>query len=369
MVIYIAFILVVTSLFLIAGDRPKLKNAVLAAAFLIMWLLVGLRATSIGTDTKSYFDFFNFALSGDLDVAQIVNPTRLFIVDGFETGFKLYTYFATLLTSNFTVYLLITYGFIYFSFYKFIKRYSLNYLLSFNIFAALFFFDSMNIMRQFVALAIITWGFGYIIKRKPIKYFAIVALATLFHQASIVMILPYFLYGRRFTRLSFVVYVVGALVSLPLIAPVVQLLASTNMRYETYVDKLGVFQPGSYLVVGFYLGILLLMIYLAQVPLRKQGFDEKGVLGVRSVHLFLHMAALSVVMSILSLQMSGLNRATKYFSMFILISLPFLFYCNRHVRGMKSTELGVIGGVMLYAFTMLILKPEWLNVWPYILAR
>lgn len=366
MAIYVFLIASILSALLVAGEKKKLGGLILAIAFVAMWLVAGLRAVSVGTDTNSYYEFFNFILEGNFSVGDVLNPLHIFDVSGgFEKGFTIYTYLVSRITGDFTTYLLITYGIIYFSFYKFIKKYSTNYLVSFSIFVSLFFFDSMNIMRQFIALAILTWGFRYILERKLLKYLFVVSLAVLFHQASIVMILPYILYGRRFTRLSFFAYIIMAVASLPLVTPIVQILAEGNVRYGTYLDKLSVLKLGSFLLVGFYLAVLVLSIYLARK--RKQTTQDGMFTPAdtdKLTDLFLHTAALTVSVGIISILMTGFNRFIEYFALFNLVSLPFVFH-GAKIRSKRSVELVFVGAVLVYAFVILMVRPEWLSVWPY----
>lgn len=361
MLIYILFAALILTLFLIAGKRRRLSGIVLALAFVGMWLIAGLRSPSVGIDTLSYQQFFNYVIDLGAATLNTINPLQLFVANGFENGFKLYTYVISFISTDFTIYLLITYAIISYSFYIYIKRNSQNYLLSFAVFYTIFFFATMNYLRQSLAMAVLLWGFKYIYERKLLKYLLFVALATLIHQASIIMIIPYFMYNKRFTRHTPIVY--GAFISVAFLAvgPVVQVLASLNSRYGTYVDKLDIFQLGSFLILGVYLIVLMIAIYLH----RNRDLRSPIKQSMKLSYFYLHMIMLAVVVSTLSIRMSGLSRFMEYFMLFSVVSLSYFLHLANQKIPRYSTGLILALILFAYAFGTMLLKPEWLGVVPY----
>lgn len=360
MFLYLAITLLILACLFIAGKRKGLSNLALAISFLLLWGVASFRDVSVGLDTASYAAFFHDVASGHVDALDGLSFQNLFMVDGFERGYQLYNYAIGLFTDNFTVFLAISYAFIFYSFYRFIKKYSVNKLMSMAIYISLFFFGSMNHFRQAIALAVLTWGFKYICERKLIKYLLIVGLATLIHQASLVMILAYFLFGRRLSAKSILLYGFVTLAAFFMVDPLIHLLASGNERYEVYITKIDSFQLGSYIIFILYSALLIMAGWLYSRGGLPDDSKERDRLWF-----YLHMMIMAVIVALVSIKVSALSRFMTYFMMFGILSIPYFFSMNNNKKRINSLTL-LLGIILLaYAFVTMLLKPEWLGVWPY----
>ena len=72
-----------------------------------------------------------------------------------------------------------------------LQRYSWIGLMVFHL---MFYSFTLNLMRQFMAMSIVLWGFQFIRKRQFIKYSIIVIIALLFHRSGIVGMAVYIIY-------------------------------------------------------------------------------------------------------------------------------------------------------------------------------
>lgn len=99
-----------------------------------------------------------------------------------------------------------------------LEQESHSILFSLYIFYMCFFFQSMNIIRQYIAMGILFLIQKYIWERKPVKFLIGVIVAMLFHNTSIIFLPFYFTYGNsryvKWMRYGILVGLCGALVVL-----------------------------------------------------------------------------------------------------------------------------------------------------------
>jgi len=362
MQIYIYSILVIFVALFMSRNIPKLKHKALFASFIILWLISGLRDVSVGTDTVAYSQYFSLVRDGQINILDSINFPNIFIVNGFESGFAIYNYVSSLLFKSFTSFLLLTYGFMYYSFYRFIKKYSSDYLMSMMIFITLFYFGSMNTLRQFLAMSILVWGFESIINRRFYRYLLIVLLATLIHQVSIIMIIPYFLYNKRIGNSTLLLYSTITIPTLLFIDKIVYSLAADNPRYSFYIDRLNSFSLGSYfsLIVITSMTLALYVLYRSNINHIGKNLSE-----ILKINFYLKMMLLSTVSSIIALRVNSFGRVTELFLIFAIVSIPAFIKLNVNVRLVNSYKLIFIIVLFTLCFGSLMLKPEWLMVTQY----
>lgn len=65
-------------------------------------------------------------------------------------------------------------------------------------------FDSLNVVRQYLAIAVWLFAYPFMRDRKPVPYLLISGLAFLLHPTSVVLLPLYVLYGIRLDRRRFI---------------------------------------------------------------------------------------------------------------------------------------------------------------------
>jgi hypothetical protein len=223
----------------------------------------------------------------------------------------------------------------------------------------------MNQLRQALAASILMWGVKYIFERNFKKYLLIVLVATLIHQASILLIIPYFMYNKKFSARMVFTYSIVSLIIFAIIGPVVQFLASGNTRYEGYIDNIGIFELGNLITLAMYAA---LTIAIAQVS-RKEVFalelkntDKEEAIKKRSF--YMKMLLIAVLISFISVKVSSLNRLAPFFMMFAIVAIPYLI-SKSSSKYLSSFTLILCLALLVYRFATLLLKPEWLGVSDY----
>jgi len=184
MEIYVITLLVLF-LFSVIELRVDLTEVQLKIMAILVYFLfvfqVGFRWQT-GTDWEPYLSHFN-----EIVHFSDINNT----ITGFEKGYSLFVLLIKLLSTNYTVFLvlhaLLFYNLIFQSFSR----------LSPYLFIALlvFYANSIGVWganRQLIALGICLYSLRYITERNTLKFFLLIALAFSFHSSSILFIVFYF---------------------------------------------------------------------------------------------------------------------------------------------------------------------------------
>lgn len=182
--IYLALMLAV--FFESASDNSRDKNFLILVLIGLLSLVRALRWKT-GTDWDLYCDAF-YSIDTSNVFMYLYND---FIV--LEPGYALLNLIVRSLGFNYTGFLLVVNVFILISYYIFVKKYSSHPLLSFSFLIAT---NLIFPVRQTIAVAITLFGIGAIIRRQPIKFIAIIAIATTFHVSAVV-VLPFYFFAHR----------------------------------------------------------------------------------------------------------------------------------------------------------------------------
>lgn len=110
-----------------------------------------------------------------------------------------------------------------------IKRTSCNVEFSLLIYLCLFLFDSLGLIRQSLAVALIFWGYRYVYERKLCKYIIVVLIATGFHYSAVIAL---FIYPLYYIRLP---YYVVSLVTLLVMKELLLMIIINEGTYAVYL--------------------------------------------------------------------------------------------------------------------------------------
>lgn len=246
MLVYIIFILLI----FILPNMGKMKIAKgfeiygFTAAFILIFIFCALRF-DVGYDYSMYYELIGGNIKWyTAQINRIEFLSRQIILFSTFIGFTQFFF----ILSSFVI--------IYF-YYKTIKENSLDKWLSTLIFVCfpIFFFMSLSIVRQFMAVAIIFYSFKFIKKREFWKYLTAVILCFFLHKSSILALPIYFLYGSFINKkIILVIYILGFFSS-EILAFLIKL---TSERYSIYLDEIS--GEGGDLILIFFqvLGLFLL---------------------------------------------------------------------------------------------------------------
>lgn len=206
-------------------------------------LFAGLRSVGVGIDTVNFAEKYVSA-----------------IVYGVEPGYlALMRFFALFGSFNFflSITAFATYGLFIARLWEI--RNEISFTVSFVCFYCLYFSLSLNLFRQFLALAVLFWGSRYFFKGKHLRYALIVAVAFFIHKTSVLalllfLVLPFQLRHEQGDRRT-------GLLLLSLAAPfaamgigLIVLASSEFSHYGRYLEtpvggSMGLMVPAKFLII------------------------------------------------------------------------------------------------------------------------
>ena len=200
----------------------KNKKRLVFIIALQMFLILSLRADTLGVDLENYKQFYEFYQT--LSFGEIMRGFRLIGGSthdlGVESGYVLLNWVVGRLGFSFHSFLVFYAAIVVGSVSLFIYRYCENAALGFATFISLGAFVSFfGILRQSLALAIFLLAIPALERRKPIRFFLIVIIAGLFHQSLFIAAVLYFVVKLKANKALYVIFI-GASLTLTLITPV-----------------------------------------------------------------------------------------------------------------------------------------------------
>lgn len=310
MYIYIITFLITIALVWIAQNKiknKKLKILLLLIAIIPMFLVSAFRY-DLGTDyTKRYVADYNILAKGK-DVKNL------------EIGFKAIDYLCLFFTKEPYLLFVITSLIILSIIFEVIYKKSNNILLSITIFfLGGYFFGSLNLVRQYIAISLILLGYQFLMnenKKKAYIGFVICAiLAFLMHSSSIICFIIIFLTRKNLVNIKWVIpiSVLILLVNkniMNVITPILQ-----NTRFKVYLSPKHLYGELSILQIAENLLIYLWMNYIY--------YAQKDIKNDKEKILFLNIQGLSLLFTIAGVIHYQFMRISVYLGAFQILSIPY----------------------------------------------
>lgn len=182
----IMMIIVVAFSFPMHGNRKGSKKYIVFSC-LAMFVLMALRdLTSIGVDsTSSYLHLYQ--RMPDQSISEIIHS------HGFNSGFVLLFKLVSIVFGNdYQILIIIISAFCLLSFAHLTQKYSLSPVTSICAYWGLCFYIFMfDALKQGIAMSVLVFAFDAIIEKKPLKFYVIVIIASLFHAPALVFLPAY----------------------------------------------------------------------------------------------------------------------------------------------------------------------------------
>ena len=276
----------------------------------------------------------------------------------FELGYRFLNCLISEISDDPHLLLIITSILIYGLLFQFFIRYSSSPWLSILLFIfTTSFYNSMCLQRQYLAIAMGCVGIGYLIEKKWIRSVVFILLAFSFHASAIVLIVLLPLTRLNLDvkkRLILMGILLVAAISIDRILPVfLQLIG----RYQGYLtgknyylqNKLGVFSR------VFLYGLF----FLIQVLTKSEEFKLQ-----EKTEYYLGM--LAFVGLIAAIDGAIISRVASYFCIFSCVSVPNAIQRIKKKNNRIITTVVLIIGVFAYSVVILVFRPNWAGVLPYV---
>lgn len=304
-VTYIIMLVFSIAMLLIA-EKFKEKKIIKIIAYVLSGLsffVVSAIRYDVGTDYLFRYapDYIN--MGQGIDIANL------------EIGYKVIVWICLLITKDYAILFAVTSAIIIgLTFYTIFKESPYPVLSVIIYFCAGFYFHSLNLMRQYLAISVLLFSYKYLIDKKYI-YFAIgVFIAFLFHSVSIIFVFALLLCDwevfdlKRTIIVSLLLFIFGKYIWHYVIDLIVN-----HTRFATYIgSKFDKSKLRIYDII--FNAILYLIIYYLYKNTKDVGRKEK---------FFLNMQACSLFFMILASTMYLLFRFSFIFGIFSIISIPY----------------------------------------------
>lgn len=310
--------------------------------FLLLFCLSVLKDVSVGVDTATYKDIFEWIQKNN-DFGR------------YEPAFVYLNLFSKNIYNNFNFFLLLVFTIIFFNINFFLKKISENHTLSITIFFLFFFIEFNSMLRQAIAVSFFMRGIIYLNEKNKKKYFLTAIIAFLFHYSAIIIF-----FIPLISKIRFKVY---KIVFMILVIFIITLNFNFNINffvpesYGKYFTEKGT--SGLYAIGQLLLGLSYYIIYL----FTKNNSRKKKITDSTDFNNW--MITLFVLMSLLSSVLPVLSRFTWYFAVPFLYLIPNNFIYDSCTTKQFYSIIFLTTVFLAYQTVIFIYRPNWGGFYPY----
>lgn len=177
-VLYFSLIVFVLLLVHISAKKEKFRYALMA--IMLLSLIAGLRASTVGKDTNTYFLIFDRLMNK-------LSPLTYIYIPNVEETFLMIVRALLFICNNYSF---VLFAFAFLTNFLIIRRFwdfrdTSSFTFSVLVYYLSFFFLSMNISRQICAVAFVFFGTRYIERKKYWLFIMFVAMGVCFHTSAL----------------------------------------------------------------------------------------------------------------------------------------------------------------------------------------
>ena len=335
-------------------NKEVRDKRILILSMLAVFLLMALKAPTVGRDIDSYrrlYEMMQFRSWQNYDISWM------------EWGYELLTMvFVHVFHASFQMFMVCVYAFLYYSYYRFFKRYSQDFTTSVLLYICFTFltFDT-SAVRTMLGVGICLFAVPFAEKKglkNTVIFFVITLLAAQIHKSAYIFFVVYFVIKVKFSIRSAVLYVgIPAL----LLAFRSRLYVLINLYLKT-VSEAGSAVGGNMLIYIICLVLTGAIWYHfdrgagsnksvaqneEQMPSPYTASGEEGLIVdyFNTTGLAMRLIYVGIIMQLFAAN-SVLARMAQYMQIFILILVP-----NNLSR--LSTRSRIIMKMLLYAFAII----------------
>lgn len=318
----------------------------LIITFFVLFILVGTRAMNVGNDTLSYLDLFK--------KSSIFKMSILDSNTYYEKGYLIFNVLLSYISSSSRFFMFAMSLIFNYAVFKFIKDNSKNYLLSVLMYInLLFFYQSMTMMRQFLALSIVLlFSFKYVKEKNLVKFLISIIVASLFHSTALIAVFIYPIYYLNYNRKRVLIIIIASIFALLSLNQIYPLIASILNKETYYITMVGETKLANIISTLIYS-----IMYIFSLCIVKQ--DKRQKYGF-----YLYSLLFASTICFVSINMAVLSRVSQYYAILSIIALPNLI--NLNLKNNKTIiNMVIVLFMMLYSSIVMIYRPEWNSAFNY----
>lgn len=301
-------------------------------------IIISALRENVGTDFGGYVEIFE----------KISNSDRTYVEYGYFLINKVVYLLGIDYRGVFIISSLLIGVLIYFAIYNLSENITLSvilYVITIN------YFNSMNIVRQYIALAIFLFGLKYVKEKNFIKYIICVLAASLFHKSLLLGFAIYFFQYIKLSKKNIVIILTMSAGLLPWVKKYIWEIFSSTY-YEIYLsDKYLNSFSMTYACINIF--ILLLAFYFYN-RLKSQAMYRT----------LLNIHICSVVVTIYSGIIPLAYRILWSLSLTNILFVPMLLQCIKKVKNRLLAQTAIISIYAVFTFLTICMK-TYNDVIPY----
>lgn len=321
-------------------------------------MLAALRAPSIGTDTSDYLTLFHVASTNNLSYSDFIDT-----YSGFEQGFALLVYLCGKLFTDEIYFLFICHSLIILPFFYAVLKWGngKTITLSLFIFFFLFYNESLNLMRQYIALSFTILSVMFLFQRKTTKALLFLLFSVSFHNTAMLILVIFAIFYltkvlpiKKHGIVYSILLVLGicALSNLAFYIDNVSKLFLTDNYAEKYAvnfkNSKGATSSLSTMIIY---GMILIFF-----------FSRRRNKSCAMLDFFFIMALMAFLFNFLSVYSVTLYRLSLYFNIFSCISIPLYI---RDQKGQPTLWSPILYGLFIFYWIFAVVIHGSNETYPY----
>lgn len=348
LIFYISVICISTLLFSVYNNpNCFIRRTGVTLSILIPSVVSGLRY-EVGVDYRNYYMAFRKIAKLDWKYINDKSYTGLNAEPVFNVWIKLLTYFFNAKV----IFGILTFITLFVLVKAMIKQYGEYRLaLCFFVYMCIYYGESLNNVRQFLAVSFVLASYTYIFQNKPVKFLFLAGIAAVIHISALLIIPLWFFWDhKKSCALSvsrvlkyFTVIVVVELTWKPILAILIRKLAFLE-RFEMYLISENSANGTFYIKLG------LLVLFLVGIKYRKEKNER--------INLLVYAFSIDVLISIIGFSVSPIKRVGLYYgvpSCVILGTLPQYMNLNSVQSKKIAVAFVILFGISYFALYYYIL--------------
>lgn len=318
--------------------------------FILLALMAAIRAPIVGNDTQNYINLYN----------DVVN-TQLYsdFLMRYEAGYIWLNRMCGHVSKNPQTIIIVsamitTIGYMYF-----FKKYSKSICLSIIMFICLRYYDqTLNIIRECIAICIILYSFKYILRRKFLQFCICISIAFLFHKTAIIFIFAWWISKLRLTTRNLCLFFLLSIIFAIQFGAIFQQLL---MIFETYSYYDGGEYFGETRIATYLMLILQCLFFSIALVIRKKYVSDIN----KDDNIMLLLWFCGICILLVSTQFNLLDRIATYFNVFSLVAFPNTISLIKKRTNKYILYSGIIFVLFSYYIFILEFRPSWNRIYPY----
>lgn len=337
----------------ISTNKEKTQRIILFLGMFAIFLLLALKGTNVGVDILAYKEQYEISKYKSWSNVEYVY---------FESGYITLTKIFSKAGISFQGFLAFVYGTVCFSMYRFIKKYSTNFVFSMIIFICYdFFVLSISGIRQMLAMSICLIAYISFDKKTFLSRIwgvFLVYIASTIHQSAIVFYIIFPLFLIKSDKINFVSYPFLIILSI-FIRPYMWEFINDNMRTLDLSTQIT--------LGGNFIFLFIIAIFMYVVNIKNNIFNinflynQSAESDITTIQ-FTKTSFLSLILHII---FSGhsMTRAAMYVMMFLIPGLPRTINKLDSKTKLLAETFFIIFFICLFYFETLL--PNKLGLLPY----